>query len=185
MKNESQIDRIFEQGTSNLSRTPKAPLTDEQIAAAARTSKSGVGIWLLSHLKAIILSVVSFALGVGVALLVTHGLPNRNTTNQTNENEGVAVSDSTTFSDSESSAMTDYPIPSEEGEESLQETNAKPVESLPAKKHAAPSRNPAQAAPAPQPLAEEEPVVVRKVIEQRDTILIKETITIKDTVYVP
>ena len=66
------LDRLFERGVSDVSRQPQAPMTDVQVAAAAAASKSSAGIWLLSHAKEILIGTVSFAVGVGGTLAVTH-----------------------------------------------------------------------------------------------------------------
>ena len=75
----SELDRIFDKGLSEVTRAPKVPLSDEQIAAAARESRSGAGVWLRMHAKEILLCAVSLAIGVGGTLLVMHLLGSRNT----------------------------------------------------------------------------------------------------------
>ena len=71
------LDRLFERGVSDVSRMPQVPMTDAQVAAAAAASKSSAGIWLLSHAKEILVGAVSFAVGVGGTLLVTHALQDK------------------------------------------------------------------------------------------------------------
>jgi len=180
MKNESQIDRLFEQGTSNLSRAPKTPLTDAQIAAAAGASKSGVSIWLLSHLKEIVISVVSFAVGVGATLLATHKLGDRDLSNQPKENEMVVTSDTVSSSD-----VVDYPVVSDEGEYESPTSISKQSEESSLHNHAVTTSDAPDVIISKQKETVEEPVVVKRIVEKRDTVHIKETITIKDTVYVP
>ena len=73
MKNSrTDIDNLFEQGVSDISRAPGKTLTEEQIKAAAAASKSGAGIWLLSHAKEMLIGVVSFAAGCLVMIAVLH-----------------------------------------------------------------------------------------------------------------
>ena len=68
---------MFERGVSEVSRMPQAPMTAAQVAAAAAASKTGAGIWLLSHAKEILIGAVSFAVGVGGTLAVTHALQDK------------------------------------------------------------------------------------------------------------
>ena len=68
----SELDRIFEQGLSDLTRTPKTPLSDEQIATAAKASRIGVVLWLRMHVKEILLCAISLVVGIGCTLLVLH-----------------------------------------------------------------------------------------------------------------
>ena len=55
-----------------MSRAPRKTLSDEQIKAAATVSKSGAGIWLLSHAEEMLIGVVSFAAGCLVMIAVLH-----------------------------------------------------------------------------------------------------------------
>ena len=156
------LDRLFERGVSDVSRMPQAPMTDAQVAAAASASKTGAGIWLLSHAKEILIGAVSFTVGVGGTLFATHTLGDRNTTSQPAQSTVIVVSaDTTTLVDDtvsaidETSAMSNTPI------ETFHGTSLKTA----------------------QPAAT--PVIVTKTVIRRDTVHIHETITIKDTVYVP
>ena len=68
-----KIDKIFAKGVRNLSHAPNQPMSEEKIAAAAAaTSQSGAGIWLISHVTEILLCITSLAVGVGATLLTTH-----------------------------------------------------------------------------------------------------------------
>ncbi|MCR4965728.1 MAG: hypothetical protein K6A41_08750 [Bacteroidales bacterium] len=182
MKNKSQIDRLFEQGTSNLSRAPKTPLSDARIAAAASASKSGAGIWLLSHLKEIVVCVVSFATGVGVTLLATHKSNDEALHSQYNENEVVASSDTLNASE-EKRDVVNYPVVSDE--KNSQTSILKQKEISPTNNRVVTHPIDHNVVSSKQKETAEEPVVVKTVVEKRDTVHIKETITIKDTVYVP
>ena len=68
----TELDRIFKQGLSDVTRAPRKTLSEEQIKAVAAASKSGAGIWLLAHAREILLCAVSLAVGVGGTLLVMH-----------------------------------------------------------------------------------------------------------------
>lgn len=74
----TDIDRLFEQGVSDVSHTPRKTMSVEQIAASS-ASKSGVGILLLSHAKEILLCIFSFLVGVGETLFIVHRTGNRDT----------------------------------------------------------------------------------------------------------
>ncbi len=162
MNSAKDLDRQFERGVSDVSRMPQAPMTDAQIASAAAASKTGAGIWLLSHAKELLIGVASFAVGVGGTLLVTHAFSNRNTLSQPAQSIHTVVSADTTLlandtvsAIDETSALYDTPV------ETFHGTSLKPA----------------------QPAAT--PVIVTKTVTLRDTVHIHETITIKDTVYVP
>ena len=70
--NRPDIDNLFEQGVSDVSRAPRKTLSEEQIKTAAAVSKSGAGIWLLLHAKDILIGVVSFVMGCLVTFAVLH-----------------------------------------------------------------------------------------------------------------
>lgn len=74
----TDIDRLFEQGVSDVSHTPRKTMSVEKIAASS-ASKSGVGILLLSHAKEILLCIFSFLVGVGETLFFVHRTGNRDT----------------------------------------------------------------------------------------------------------
>ena len=90
-----KIDKLFARGVRNVSRMPHTPMQEEQIATAAATAKSGAGIWILSHLKEILLCTLSVAVGVGGTLLATHLLHPQEAAQQPNiETETVILGDS-------------------------------------------------------------------------------------------
>ena len=149
------VDRLFEQGVSDVSRAPRQMLTDAEIATAAAASKSGAGIWLLAHAKEILIGIVSFAVGVGTTLLATHLMTGRPTTPQPSGTAMTIANDSTIVD-------TVYPVV---------ETVCTP--------------SPQDGAPNPAPPATNtEPIIVKKTVVQRDTVRKQEQIIIRDTVYV-
>ncbi len=89
----SELDRIFDKGLSEVTRAPKVPLSDEQIAAAAKESRSGAGVWLLMHAKVILLCAVSLAVGVGITLLGMHLIGNRETSPTPTETAATTTTD--------------------------------------------------------------------------------------------
>lgn len=178
------LDRLFERGVSDVSRMPQAPMTDAQIASAAAASKTGAGIWLLSHAKELLIGVASFAVGVGGTLLATHTLGDRHTTSQPAQSTVIVVSaDTTLLADDtvsaidETSALSNTPV-------ETQRIASQPATSL---HNASPEifhgKSLQVEAKTAQPAAT--PVIVTKTVIRRDTVHIHETITIKDTVYVP
>ena len=177
--NHTNIDRMFERGVSDVSRMPQAPMTDAQIASAAAASKTGAGIWLLSHAKEILIGAVSFAVGVGGTLLVTHSLGNRNTLPQPAQTTLTVVSADTTLlandtvsAIDETSALSDTPVETFNGTSPTTTSQNASQETF----HGTSLKT-------AQPAAT--PVIVTKTVIRRDTVHIHETITIKDTVYVP
>ena len=186
----SELDRIFEQGLSKVTRAPKAPLSDEQIAAAAKESKSGAVVWLRMHAKEILLCVVSVTVGVGVTLLVMHLIGNHDTvpvptktaatiTNDT-ANTAMVAEDTATFS----------------GEPTVDTVETQCIASLQTDPNTASAKpNTKTAATAVETHGRAslqndhhtpsvtEPVIIKKTVVQRDTVVINETVTIKDTVY--
>ncbi|MBO7445428.1 MAG: hypothetical protein J6T86_03355 [Bacteroidales bacterium] len=170
---------MFERGVSDVSRMPQAPMTDAQIASAAAASKTGAGIWLLSHAKEILIGAVSFTVGVGGTLLATHTLGDRNTTSQPAQSTVIVVSaDTTMLADDtvsaidETSALSNTPVETWRGTSSTTTSQNASQETF----HGTSLKT-------AQPAAT--PVIVTKTVIRRDTVHIHETITIKDTVYVP
>lgn len=68
----TELDRLFEQGVSNIERAPQKTLSDEQIKVAAAASKGGVGIWLLAHAKEILIVLILFLVGVVATIPLWH-----------------------------------------------------------------------------------------------------------------
>lgn len=68
----TELDRLFEQGVSNIERAPQKTLSDEQIKVAAAASKGGAGIWLLAHAKEILIVLILFLVGVVATIPLWH-----------------------------------------------------------------------------------------------------------------
>lgn len=181
----SELDRIFEQGLSEVTRAPKAPLSDEQIAAAAKESKSGTGVWLRMHAKEILLCAVSLAVGIGGTLLVMHLLDSRNTvpaetaaaiaTDTTNTPGTAMVAEDTVTFTGETTVGAVETRHGTSPQTNPHAVSAKPKSDVSSpKSHVSHSTSPVSS-----------PVVVKKTVVQRDTVVINETVTLKDTVYVP
>lgn len=171
-----KIDKLFARGVRNVSRVPHTPMQEEQIAAAAATAKSGAGIWILSHLKEILLCTLSVAVGVGGTLLATHLLHPQEAAQQPNiETETVTLGDSlvqefdftidTTTNDLQPTANPQLP-------EAYNQASTPQKQIANGQEPKANSQHP-------------EPVVIRKTVVQHDTVKINHSIILKDTVYVP
>ena len=181
--NHTNIDRLFERGVSEVSRMPQAPMTDAQVAAAAAASKTGAGIWLLSHAKEILIGTVSFAVGVGGTLLVTHALQDETPSKLPAEQTALVTADSLSeepFTDStvlyteESSEQAVV----EPGSQTSTASNSSKVSSP--KEETVKTTTPKTTATS----TTSEPVVIKKTVIQRDTVQINETVVVKDTVYI-
>ena len=173
----SELDRIFDKGLSEVTRAPKVPLSDEQIAAAARESKSGTGVWLRMHAKEILLCAVSLAIGVGGTLLVMHLLGSRNTVPAETAAAIATDTASTTGTTMVAEDTVTLTVDAVETQciASLQtDPNIAPVETLRTTSLQNDRHTPSVT----------EPIVVKKTVVQRDTVVINETVTLKDTVYV-
>ena len=177
------IDRIFEHGVSDLSHEPRQMLTDAKIASAAAASKSGAGIWLLSHAKELLIGVASFAVGVGGTLLVTHALQDETPSKLPAEQTALVTADSLSeepFTDNtvlyteESSEQAVV----EPGSQTSTASNSSKVSSQ--KEETVKTTTPKTAATS----TTSEPVVIKKTVIQRDTVQINETVVVKDTVYI-
>lgn len=189
----SELDRIFEQGLSDLTRTPKTSLSDEQIASAAKESKSGAVLWLRMHVKEILACAILLSVGIAGTLLVSHFTGNQESTLEPAETVAAVVCDTT--------MDTDVPTaePAASTVETFRTTSPQPLSPSVQPQHA----NSPMAAPNVQPptsyitnssseilhptsqASQPEPVIVKKTIVQRDTVFINETVIIKDTTYVP
>ncbi len=177
------LDRLFERGVSEVSRMPQVPMTDAQIAAAAAASKSGAGIWLLSHAKEILIGAVSFAVGVGGTLLVTHALQDEAPSKLPAEQTALVTADSL----SEETLSADTAIFAAESSEQIvvepenqtsTASNSSKVSSQ--KEETVKTTTPKTATTS----TTSEPVVIKKTVIQRDTVRINETVVVKDTVYI-
>ena len=183
-KNRTELDRIFEQGVSEVSRAPRKTLSDEQIKTAAAASTSGAGVWLLAHAREILLCAVSLAVGIGGTLLVMHFTGNRDTV-PTETAAAIAT-------DTAGKAMV--------ADETVDYTEETSVDAVETQCIASLQTNPNIASVEPRhgtSLQNDRPttasvkstsnvstpVVVKKTVVQRDTVVINETVILKDTVY--
>ena len=181
MKNSrTDIDNLFERGVSDVSRAPRKTLSDEQIKAAAAASKSGAGIWLLSHAKEMLIGVVSFVTGCLVTFVVLHYTAQKPSDLQagadiTDKTDVVVVDD-----DIDNNIDNDLDLNQQgQNEQTFQLQNPESQVSSPKSQVQSPKSQ------VQSPESQEEPVVVKKTIVQRDTVVINETVIFKDTVYVP
>lgn len=173
-----KIDKLFARGVRNVSRMPHTPMQEEQIATAAATAKSGAGIWILSHLKEILLCTLSVVVGMGGTLLATYLLHPQEAANQPNtKTEAVTLGDSLAHEfDFAIDTTTNNPQPT---------TNPQ----LPKPNNQAPTPNSPKSIANGQELKDNnlhpDPVIIKKTIVQHDTVKINHPIILKDTVYVP
>lgn len=174
---------MFERGVSEVSRMPHAPMTDAQVAAAAATSKSGVGIWLLSHAKEILIGAVSFSVGVGGTLLVTQVSHDEAPSKLPAEQTALVTTDSLSEEPFTDSTVLYTTEPSEQivvepENQTSTASNSSKVSSQ--KEETVKTTTPKTAATS----TTSEPVVIKKTVIQRDTVQINETVVVKDTVYI-
>ena len=174
---------MFERSVSDVSRQPQAPMTDAQVASAAAASKSGVGIWLLSHAKEILIGTVSFAVGVGGTLLVTHALQDKAQSTLPAEPTALVTADSLS-----GEPFTDSTVlyTEESSEQAVVEPGSQTSTASSSSEASSPKRESVkmktpQTATTP---TTSEPVIIRKTIVRHDTIRMKESVVVKDTVYV-
>ena len=206
----SELDRIFEQGLSDLTRTPKTPLSDEQIATAAKASRIGVVLWLRMHVKEILLCAISLVVGIGCTLLVLHFTGVQRVAPEPAETVAAVVCDTAMVAD-DAAALSDGPattVVETQCIASLQidqpvatsaKPNAKPAVTAVETRHVTslqPQRPSVQAQAAnPQTdapdvvrptsdVSQPEPVVIKRTIVQRDTVRVRESVIVKDTVFV-
>lgn len=182
MKNSrTDIDNLFERGVSDVSHAPRKTLSDEQIKAAATVSKSGAGIWLLSHAKEMLIGTLSFAAGCLVMLAVLHYTAPKPSDPQTS-------TDSTEVCNDDSGD--DY---DETGHDLVDDNNFdQHKDNVPATELQTPTTKVTNPTSDGQTANYKlltpnhpEPVTVKKTVVQRDTVVINETVILKDTVYVP
>ena len=179
----SGLDRLFEKGVSGVERTPQKTLSVEQIKAAVVGSKAGVGIWLLSHAKEILIGAISFAVGVGGTLLATHALQDKVPSQLPAEQITLVAADSLsedTLSDDTIVYTTgSYEQVVAQPENQTASTGTGPKVSSP-KQETVKTTSPKATATS----TTSEPVVIKKTIVRRDTVRMKESIIVKDTVYI-
>ena len=170
----SKLDRIFEQGLSDVTRAPQKTLSEEQLKAVAAASKSGAGIWLLSHAREILLCAVSFAVGIGATLLVTHLMGSRNI---------VPIETAAAIpTDTVGTAMVAEDTVAFTGETSEDAVETRRAASLQNDRPTIASVKSTSNVSNPKSHVST-PVVVKKTVVQRDTVVINEMVTLKDTVY--
>lgn len=180
--NHTNIDRLFERSVSDVSRMPQVPMTDAQVAAAASASKTGAGVWLLAHAKEILIGAVSFAVGVGGTLAVTHALQDKAPSQFPAEQTALVTADSLAeepFTDSTVLYTT------ESSEQAVIELGSQTSTASSNPKASSSKQGPVKTA-APEATATSttsEPVVIKKIIVRRDTVHLRETVIVKDTVY--
>ena len=186
MKNSrTDIDNLFERGVSDISCAPRKTLTEEQIKAAAAASKSGAGIWLLSHAKEILIGVVSFAAGCFVMIAVLHYIAPKPSDLQAGADANV---DTIALPvESETVVVETFHETSLQDDDHSIPTSVNPTSNI--TRHKSHLQNPVSQVPSPkshvQSPKSQEPIVIKKTIVQRDTVVINETVVVKDTVYVP
>ena len=206
----SELDRIFEQGLSDLTRTPKTPLSDEQIATAAKASKIGVVLWLRMHVKEILLCAISLTVGVGGTLLVLHLAGNQKSVSEPAEPVAAVVCDTAmvaddtgVFSDGPAttvveteciaSLQTDQPVatsatpkakPAVTAVETRHGTSLQPQRPSVQAQAANPQTDAPDVVRPTSDVSQPEPVVIKKTIVQRDTVRVRESVIVKDTVFV-
>ena len=183
MSSTKDLDRLFERGVSEVSRMPQVPMTDAQIAAAAAASKTGAGIWLLSHAKELLIGAVSFAVGVGGTLLVTHALQDKAQSTLPAEPTALVTADSL----SEETLSADTAIfTAESSEQIVVEPGSQTSTASSSSKASSPKRESVKmkTPEATVTSTTSEPVVIKKTVIQRDTVQINETVVVKDTVYI-
>ena len=182
---------MYEQAASSMERMPGQPLATEQIAAAAAASKSGAGIWLLSHAKELLIGVASFAVGVGATLTATHLTGHRQETPSSKEHIAVVATDTLTNgrqTASDTSAVEKYSVPGVSETGRTPSLPSKPVETRTASAVPVTTSRNSQPMPniqhSPSHTPNNEPVIIKKTVIQRDTVQIHETIIVRDTVVV-
>ena len=194
MKNSrTDIDNLFEQGVSDVSRAPRKTLTEEQIKTAAAASKSGAGIWLLSHAKEMLIGVVSFVAGCLVMIAVLHYTAPKPSDSQAGTDVNVdtialpAESEMVVVETLRATSLQneDHSVPSSVNPTSNITSHTSHLQTPESQVSSPKSRVPSPESQVPSPESQEEPVVVKKTIVQRDTVVINETVIFKDTVYVP
>lgn len=179
----SGLDRLFAKGVSDVERMPQKTLSDEQIRIAAAASKTGAGIWLLSHAKEIALCIVSFAVGVGGTLAITHALQDKVSPQIPTEQTTLVVADSlsedTLSDDTIVYTAGSYEQVVAQPKNQTASTGTGPKVSSP-KQETVKTTSPKATVTS----TTSEPVVIKKTIVRRDTVRMKESIIVKDTVYI-
>ncbi len=182
-KNRTELDRIFEQGVSEVSRAPRKTLSEEQIKAAAAASTSGVGVWLLAHAREMLIGVVSFVTGCLVTFAVLRYTVPKPSEPQAGEN--VNVDTIALPSESERVVVETFHETSLQNEDHSVPSSVNPTSNI--TRHTSHHQTPESHVQSPKShvpsLESQEPVVVKKTVVQRDTVHVKKTVVMKDTVY--
>lgn len=180
-KSRPEIDRLFEKGISDVERQPKKSLTEAEIAAAAAASKSGAGIWLLSHAKEILLCALSFAAGCLVMIAVLHYTDPKPSDPQTSTGVSEVCNDDSgdDYDETGNDLVDDHDFDQHKDNVPAPELQTSTTKVTNPTSDGQTFNHPLLTPNYP------EPVIVKKTIVQRDTVVINETVIIKDTVYVP
>jgi cytoskeletal protein RodZ len=192
----SELDKMFERGTADVSRTPRTPLSDEQIAAAAKESKSGVVLWMRMHEKEILAVAILLAVGIAGTLMIVHFTKSQGNAPEPAETVAAVACDTTMGTDdmdARSAEPATFTVETRHGT-SLQndqsvttpaKTNTEAATSAVETRRAASLQTEQSVTTSAKPNTEPAtpPVVVKKTIVRRDTVVINETVTVKDTVY--
>ena len=173
MKNSrTDIDRLFEKGLSDVTRAPRKTFSEEQIKAAAAASKSGAGIWLLSHAREMLIGVVSFITGCLVTFAVLHYTAPKPSESQVSADIADIADVTVVDNDIDNNIDLGHDL-NQQGQN--EQTSQLQNSSSHVTRHTSNVSNPKSHVSTP--------VVVKKTVVQRDTVVIKETVTLKDTVY--
>ena len=192
----SELDKMFERGMAEVSRAPQTPLSDEQIATAAKKSRTGVVLWMRMHVKEILLCAILLSVGIAGTLVVMHFTGNQASAPEPSESV-VAVACDTTMGTDDTEVLSDEPattvVETRHGS-SLQTNQPANVSAKPNTKQAKTAvetrhgsslqiDQTTNASAKQDTEAAASPVIVKKTIVRRDTVVINETVTVKDTVY--
>ena len=190
MKNSrTDIDRLFEQGVSDVERQPKRTLTEMEIAAAAAASKSGAGIWLLSHAREMLIGAVAFVAGIAATLFVMNAMVPRDTISTPDETVAASAIDTTQTTNTVMAAEDTVVFPLNTSASASHVTrassNVSDRNSQFTTHNSQLTNQTSQVTSHTSHVSNTEPVIVKKTIVQRDTVVVNETVILKDTVYVP
>lgn len=173
----SKLDRIFEQGLSDVTRAPQKTLSEEQLKAVAAASKSGAGIWLLLHAKDILIGVVSFVMGCLVTFAVLHYIAPKPSEPQARED--VNVDTLALPAESETVIVEMFHETSLQNNDHSIPSSVNPTSNI--TRHTSRFQTPKSQVQSPK---SQDPVIVKKNIVKRDTVRIHETVIVKDTIVI-
>lgn len=182
MKNSrTDIDNLFEQGVSDVERQPKKSLSDEQIKAAASASKSGTGVWLLSHAKEMLIGTLSFVAGCLVTFAVLHYTSPKTSNSQI----GMEITEVRDDNPGDDDNETGNDLVDDNGFDQDKDNVPTTKIQIPTTKVTNPTSDSRTSNYQLVTPNYPDPVVVKKTVVQRDTVVINENVVLKDTVYVP